>query len=413
MKASIVFFPNVAKKNRKTGKVPLYMRICYKAAKSESRLNATITENELPLWDPRTMRLMERNSCINHQLNRLDQKFNEFLILNTNNLSIYTASGMKDYVLGINKKQLLTVTKFVDDYFQNAIANNVSRTAGTVKNYRRSINHLHAFLTYKNKKSILLEELNYEIASDFKNYLVNSNPQLKRVGMTEVSAAGIIKKFRTIFTEAVEQDLMKKNPFKTVKIKTKSPRRERLTIDQVAKIYNLNLQLFPYQELYRDIFLFSVYTGLAYHDAISLTWANLELKKDGSYKLTLNRQKTDVITECFLTKQAVVIATKYQNSVAKETGNSVLPYRSNKEINLQLKLIAQMAGITIRLSTHIARHTFRQLLAEAGVTDFGVIKRMMGQSRNGDVYEVYYSVTERGLIDAKNKIQNLLNTNLL
>lgn len=412
MKASIVFYPNKAKKNLRTGKIPIYIRVCYRRAKSENRLNAEILESELPEWDPRTMRLIERNSAVNHQLNRLDQQFNEFLILNASSLPKYTAVCIRDYVLGNTKTQSATIVKFVDDYFENAVANNVSRTPGTIKNYRRAINHLNAYLKSKNQKPLLVEQLNYEIASDFKNYLTNSNPQLGRVGMTEVSAAGVIKKFRTIFTHAVDQDLLKKNPFKLVKIKTKSPRRERLTVEQVNKIKQLDLGLFPYQELYRDIFLFSVYTGLAYHDAMSLTWSNLKKKKDGSYKLTINRQKTDVITECFLPEQAAQIATKYHRSAETEIMNSVLPKRSNKELNVQLKLIAQMAGITVNLSTHIARHTFRQLLAEAGIADMGIIKRLMGQSRNGDVDEVYYAVTESGLLNAKIKLENFLNTYL-
>ena len=189
MKASIVFFPNESKKNQKTGKIPLYMRIGFKNAKAESRLNAEISQTELSKWDPMTMRMAERNSAVNHQLNRLDQKFSEFLILNTNSLSTYTASCMKDYVLGTRKAQVVTLAKFVNDYFDNAVANNVSRTPGTIKNYRRAINHLNSFLASRNQKAMLKEELNYEIASDFKNYLVNSNQQLKLVGMTEVSAA--------------------------------------------------------------------------------------------------------------------------------------------------------------------------------------------------------------------------------
>jgi hypothetical protein len=158
MKASIIFFPNEKKKNRKSGKIPLYMRICYRAAKTESRLNATISENELPKWDPRTMRLTERNSPVNHQLNRLDQKFSDFLILHANELSVYTATYMKDYVLGISKAQLITVIKFVDDYFENAVANNISRTPGTVKTYRRAINHLNAFLAHKNQMSMPMKK---------------------------------------------------------------------------------------------------------------------------------------------------------------------------------------------------------------------------------------------------------------
>jgi len=285
MKASILFFPNEAKKNPKNGKIPVYMRICYRRTKAESRLNAEITESEIPKWDPRIMRMAERNSSVNHQLNRLEQKFSDFLILNANELPSYTASYMKDYVLGIGKAQLVTAIKFVDDYFENAVASNVSRTPGTIKNYRRAINHWTAFLSSRNQKSLLLDQLNYDIASDFKNYLVSSNPELKRVGMTEVSAAGIIKKFRTIFSQAVDKDLLKKNPFKLVKIRAKSPRRERLTIEQVGKIHSLDLALFPYQQLYRDIFLFSVYTGLAYHDAMSLTWSNLSQRKDGNLNL--------------------------------------------------------------------------------------------------------------------------------
>jgi hypothetical protein len=238
MKASFIFFPNESKQNLKNGKIPMYMRICFRRSKAESRLNAEITENDLPKWDPRTMRLTERNSAVNHQLNRLDQKFSDFLILHTNELSAYTAAFMKDYVLGISKSQLVTVTKFVDDYFESAVANNVSRTPGTIKNYRRSINHLNAFLAHTNQKSMFLEQVSFQFASDFKNYLTNSNPLLGRVGMTEVSAAGVIKKFRTIFTHAVDQDFLKKNPFKLVKIKTKSPQRDfRFSFKELTTIY--------------------------------------------------------------------------------------------------------------------------------------------------------------------------------
>lgn len=408
MKASLVFYPNEPKKNKRTGKIPIYIRICYKREKSENRLNAEIAETELPKWDPRTMRMIERNSTVNHQLNRLDQQFNDFLIMNAANLPKFSAAYIRDYVLGITKTQSKTIIKFVDDYFESAVANNVSKTPGTVKNYRRAINHLNAYLAYKNLKSLLLDQLNFEIASDFKNYLTNSNPQLGRVGMTEVSAAGVIKKFRTIFTHAVDQDLLRKNPFKMVKIKTKSPRREKLSLDQVEKISKLDLNPWPYLPLYRDIFLFSVFTGLAYHDAMALTWSNLEERNDGNIKLRISRQKTDVITECFLPECALAISRKYRNALEPATGNRVLPYRSNKEINEQLKKLAQLAGVSLSLSTHIARHTFRQLLAEAGIADMGVIKRMMGQSRNGDVDEIYYSVTENGLLKAKRKLDYLI-----
>ena len=85
---------------------------------------------------------------------------------------------------------------------------------------------------------------------------------------------------------------------------------------------------------------------------------------------------------------------------------SILPRRSNKEINVQLKILANMCGFAQKLSTHIARHTFRQMIAEAGIADTGVIKRLMGHSRASEIDGVYYVVTDSRLIEAKEKINS-------
>ena len=103
--------------------------------------------------------------------------------------------------------------QFVNENYQEAVVNNVNCAEGTVKNYRRAVNHLRNYLSYTNRESMLLEELNFEFASDFKNYLVSNNPMIHKIGMTEVSAATVIKKFRRIFTSAVDQDRIRRNPF--------------------------------------------------------------------------------------------------------------------------------------------------------------------------------------------------------
>jgi site-specific recombinase XerD len=412
MKTSIVFYPNELKKSQKTGKTPVYLRICMRGKKSETRLNAELNEEQVLKWDPITMRVAERGSQVNQQLNRLEQKFQEFITLNVTNLPNYNAAYIKDYVLGNDSLQQKSVLQFVDNYYTNSVMQNVSRTPGTIKNYRRSINHLRNFLVLRKQENLVFEQLNYEFASDFKNYLVNSNATLNRIGMTEVSASGVIKKFRTIFTHAVDNELITKNPFKLVKIKTKSPKRERLTIQQVKDIFILNINLYPALEIYRDIFLFGAFTGLAYKDAMTLTWKNLE-KRGDNLKLSLKRIKSDIITESFLQSFAIEIAKKYEECPGKGVPGAVLPHRSNKEVNSKFKLLAQMTGIPIKLSTHIGRHTYRQLLAEAGIEDYGVIKRMMGQSRNGDVDEVYYSITENRLMSAKHKLELYLKSHII
>lgn len=273
MKASLFFFPNESKTNERTGKTPLYLRICFRRKKAESRLNMELSENECLNWDGITMQLKQRNNPVNQYLSSIKQKFDEFLILNATELGKYTASKIRDIVLGYHHKAKISVMDFVDKYFEEAVMNNVNRAQGTIKNYRRAINHLRNFISLTKNQSLTFDDLNFEFASNFKNYLVSSNPANGRVGMNEVSAATVIKKFRTIFNQAADLELLRKNPFKQVKIKTKPSSRERLTMEQVKNIYALNLKLWPYLSIYRDVFLFSVFTGLAYRDAMDLRWS--------------------------------------------------------------------------------------------------------------------------------------------
>ena len=78
MKASLTFYPNEGKRSSKTGKIPLYCRVCLNAKKAETRLTVDMHGKELLKWDPMTMRLIDRNHNANRLLNKIDQKFNDF-----------------------------------------------------------------------------------------------------------------------------------------------------------------------------------------------------------------------------------------------------------------------------------------------------------------------------------------------
>jgi len=257
--------------------------------------------------------------------------------------------------------------------------------------------------------------LTNSLALEFKDYLLQditiSNQPLKlKKGMTEPSAAIIVKKFRTIFNRAILEGRLEKNPFKIVKLKHRSARRGRLSLVEVKRLAELDLTKFPVQKTYRDIFLFSVLTGLAYQVAIYLTKSNIECQESGEMKLKTDRTKTGVNTELFLVTQAVAIMDRYSETPDRQVNGRILPYRSNKEINLQLKYLADLANIPFTLTHHIARHTFRQLLAEAGIVDMAVIKKMMGQTRSHDIDDIYYIVTDGQLLNAKKQLQKCLDT---
>ena len=100
------------------------------------------------------MRVAEKNSPVNHYLNRLEQKFNDFMILNADSIPTFSAPSIRDYIMGTSNKKNKPVLVFVDDFFEQAVLNNVNLQPGTVKNYRRAINHLDKFLSARNEKQL-------------------------------------------------------------------------------------------------------------------------------------------------------------------------------------------------------------------------------------------------------------------
>ncbi|WP_276502802.1 phage integrase SAM-like domain-containing protein [Terrimonas pollutisoli] len=113
------------------------------------------------------MRLSERNSPVNHHLNRLDQKFSDFLIPNTTSLSQFTAGDIRDQIIGIRSQKPEKVAEFIDNYFEKTIVSNINFRPGTVKQYRRAINHFNRFLEINSQKTITFPQLDYVLASAF------------------------------------------------------------------------------------------------------------------------------------------------------------------------------------------------------------------------------------------------------
>lgn len=200
MKASIIFFPNLPKKSSRNGKIPLYCRVIVNRTKAENRLLAEVPETDLLKWDPITMRFTDRGILANHILNGLDQKFLQFVTLNAERIRQLQAREILDHVMGQESRPKTGIIDYVDAYFNNSILNNSNISTGTVKNYRKAVNHLKSFLRHRKTEKMELSELTNSLALEFKDYLLGNIPGKLTKGMTEPSAAGIVKKFRTILT---------------------------------------------------------------------------------------------------------------------------------------------------------------------------------------------------------------------
>jgi site-specific recombinase XerD len=411
---TLKFYPNIEKRSTKDNSIPVYARIIFNERKAEAKLPISIqNEEELKYWNKELMRLEKgiSRADVNEQIDSYQFNFRQLIKDNLHNLYYFNSKTILNNLCGKKEQETeVLLSVFLNKFLHQTVLCDTNISKGTKKNYKKSINHLMKFLTTSKFVDIKLKDFDNKLAHHFMDYLKgNANDKF---ALKDTSASGIIKIIKRIFERAIDENVIVHNPFKKVKLSHRYAQKPRLYIGHIKSLVEMDLANAPNLELYRDIFLFYVYTGLAYNDVIQLKRNQNIIKIGAEEKLVINRLKTGVITEQFLVTQARAIIEKYKADIRILTSDSILPKRSNKEINQMLKIIAERAGISINLSCHIGRHSFRQLLGEAEIEEQVIIKRMMGHSSSKDIDSVYYAVTDRKLLVAKEKLQKYLNENL-
>lgn len=414
MRSSIKFLPNYQKRSVKDRSIPIYLRVIFETEKAESRLPFKFTDDELQFWNADLQLFnLKASSTKLKAINKLFLELREKFELMQIDLEKRDAKTILDTLLNRKEVQVITILSFVNEYYQRQIVELETIRMGTKQNYRKALRHITKFMKLEKKEELPITSLNGQFVSDFYHFLLSKKPEIAKEAMVESSAAGIIKKFRTIFNTAVDKELIGSNPFLRIKLKTQSPAKKPLSIPEIKKLYQKDFSYSESLETCRDLFLFSILTGLAFVDNASLKAENLEWREDGSVKLTKNRTKTDCGTESFLVEPAIELLKKFKERPDCVVAGRVIPKRSNQKLNLYLKDIASVLGINTLLSTHIARHTFRQLLAEADITDSKTINRMMGHSAYGSTNSAYGIVTDGMLLKSKAKLDEYLRLNIL
>ena len=120
----------------------------------------------------------------------------------------------------------------------------------------------------------------------------------------------------------------------------------------------------------RDVFVFQCYTGMAYSDAMAFSLDKCQ--QDGD-RLTYSapRVKTGVWFYIRVLPKALAIAEKYGGR---------LPQVADQTCNANLKTIANVTGITTRLTTHVGRHTFATWMLRNGVP-IEHLQKMLGHRK--------------------------------
>ena len=410
-RVTITFYPNDRKQSKTTKQTPIYLRIRKERVKSEARTDWSILPHERALWNKNMQRIDLKNCQTNDYLNKIEEKFNALRIFKSEEFDDYDLDTIKYLILGKNpnRKKVPSILQFVDNYYDTNIESSTRIKKGTKKNYLKAIKHMRSFIIYKRLDNKQVTTVDYKFANEFSNYLMNDHPEVHKSGMSEVSACGIIKKFRTIFNQALNEEFISKNPFNQIKLSYKSPPKQRITIEQFKNLVQFE-DYTKTQKPYMEMFYFMCLTGTAYLDAQQLTINHLEESGKG-LKLLYTRNKTGHSSEQYLCSKAIELIKNFDKRPDVQTSKFLLPKVSNQQFNRELKIIGARAGITFNITTHHGRHTYRALLDEADVVDPTVINKLMGWSNGNSMDSIYRQVTETRLTRTKNQFEELI-TNL-
>ncbi|NDV80260.1 site-specific integrase [Dysgonomonas sp. 511] len=169
-----------------------------------------------------------------------------------------------------------------------------------------------------------------------------------------------MKCFKKIVNMALDQGLMKKNPFAGCKYVQEETDPTFLTKEELQKIEDKEFEI-ERLRVVKDAFIFCTYTGLAFTDAKELTYKDILTDNNGKMWIRkgrhkMKKNKTRCTANVPLLGPAIKILEKYKDHPKCIDTGVCLPFYSNANMNSYLKDIAASCGIEKNLTTHMARH---------------------------------------------------------
>lgn len=181
--------------------------------------------------------------------------------------------------------------------------------------------------------------------------------------------------FSCALNAAVREEILLNNPFDNIsntdRIKVPESTREYLTIDEVKQLIATECK----RENVKNAFLFSCFCGLRISDIFAITWG--QLTQDGEQmRLQLQMQKTKDPLYLPISEQAQKYM-PYRGTAGANDKIFNLP--TGESCNNIIAEWAKAAGITKKVTFHVARHTFATMMLTLGA-DLYTTSKLLGHA---------------------------------
>jgi len=340
----------------------------------------------------------ELNERLGIMLRTVDESVNAML---TAGRSI-DVSQLKNALWGKKSPQNENVgSPFIDWFAETYVTLHLS--PGVLSHYRTVLKRLRACAIFNKWTDISVENV-YKFDAFLHGLSAPRNDAEIKMGKgVEKLSDGAVhnhhKILKAMIARAYKMGLCPSNPYDRLRGVFKRGDKETvtyLTEEEVAAFEAQHPIAGSSMAVSRDLFVFQLYTGLAYGDTQVFDISNYK-KVNGRWVNVGTRIKTGVPYVSQLLPPAVEVLEKY---------GMQLPKIENRVYNLCLKALGVAAGIATPLHSHMARHTFATWMLRNGAKIENV-SRMLGHT-NITQTQRYAKVLAESVHDDFDKMEKLL-----
>ncbi len=249
------------------------------------------------------------------------------------------------------------------------------RSYETLKQWRSTRKKLSEFVAFQyGTEDLELQNIGYSFATDLYRYLtVERTPLLQ-----EAAAKKQIKNTKQLLTLAETENFIPKNPIQKFRCGGDETDITPLEYTEIITIWNKRITIQRLEEV-RDVFIFQCFTGFAFQDVYALSEENIvKVGVNGEKWLMKDRGKTGVKEMVPVMPVVEEIIRKYDRHPCSIIENRLLPVNSNARHNGYLKEIAVICGIKSDLNTHLARHSFADMMLNVFGFSLEEVSKMLG-----------------------------------
>lgn len=374
------------KKNapKKNGKVTVMCRITVNGKQSAFSTKLDISASN---WDLKYGRVLGKGreaQDVNGKLDKIRLGIEECYSKILKNEGMVNSSKLKNTFLGMESGEL-TFFKFYEQFitdFEKKV-NSGLRVQGTHRRYKTLLKHLRNFALVKyGYTDITFHDLTPNFVQDFDYYLRDD------LTLNHNTIWNYMIGFTTLCRLAMNRKHLAFNPFSEYKNTKKDKDRGYLLRNELEQLVTFNCEK-KKDELVKDLFVFSCFTGLSYSDIKGLKNSNIQEFFDGNQWIIVRRRKTAISSNVMLLDIPKMIIEKYAG-LSKD--GKVFPVPSNTVCNDRLKIISQQIDCLKekKVTFHLARHTFATLFLSEGVP-LESLSKMLGH-KNIATTQIYAKI---------------------